>query len=101
MGGSLVTGVGGHNPVEPAQLGSAIISGPYVHNFEDLYQELEDEGGVRIIDDMMSDRIAMAIAGLIGDDQQRDSEIAVARSVVARGAGAMETTVTALLDLLT
>ncbi len=101
MGGSLVTGVGGHNPVEPAQLGSAIISGPYVHNFEDLYQELEDEGGVRIIDDMMSDRIAMAIAGLIGDDQQRDSEIAAARSVVARGAGAMETTVTALLDLLT
>lgn len=100
MGGSLVEGVGGHNPVEPAQIGSAIVSGALVHNFEGLYQELEDEGGARIIDDMMSDRIAMAIAGLIGDDDQRVKENAAARAVVARGAGAMDVTVQALLDLL-
>jgi 3-deoxy-D-manno-octulosonic-acid transferase len=100
MGGSLVDGVGGHNPVEPAQLGSAIVSGALVHNFGGLYQELEDEGGARIIDDPMSDRIAMAIAGLIGDPEQRDKEIAAARAVVARGTGAMGVTVQALLALL-
>lgn len=100
MGGSIVPGVGGHNPVEPAQVGSAIVSGAAVHNFDGLYQELEDEGGARIIDEAMSDRIAMAIAGLIGDTEQRDKEIAAARAVVARGAGAMDVTVAALLDLL-
>ncbi len=100
MGGSLVAGVGGHNPVEPAQVGSAIVSGNMVHNFEGLYQELEDAGGARMIDDPMSDRIAMAIAGLLGDDVQRDKEIAAARAVVARGTGAMDVTVAALLDLL-
>jgi 3-deoxy-D-manno-octulosonic-acid transferase len=100
MGGSLVRGVGGHNPVEPAQLGSAIVSGALVHNFEGLYQELEDAGGARIIDDPMSDRIAMAIAGLIGNPEQRDKEIEAARGVVARGAGAMDVTVDALLGLL-
>jgi 3-deoxy-D-manno-octulosonic-acid transferase len=100
MGGSLVDNVGGHNPVEPAQIGSAIVSGALVHNFENLYQELEDEGGARIIDNPMSDVIAMSIAGLLGDDDQRNKEVAAARTVVARGAGAMEVTVQALLDLL-
>jgi 3-deoxy-D-manno-octulosonic-acid transferase len=100
MGGSLAYDVGGHNPVEPAQIGSAIVTGAGVHNFDGLYQELEDEGGARIIDEPMSDRIAMAIAGLLGDSDQRDKEIAAARAVVARGAGAMDVTVAALLDLL-
>jgi 3-deoxy-D-manno-octulosonic-acid transferase len=100
MGGSLGLGVGGHNPVEPAQLGSAIVTGAGVHNFDGLYQELEDAGGARIVDDPVSDRIAMAIAGLMGDSTQRDQEIGAARGVVARGAGAMGVTVDALLALL-
>jgi 3-deoxy-D-manno-octulosonic-acid transferase len=100
MGGSLAPGVGGHNPVEPAQLGSAIVTGALVHNFDGLYQELEDAGGTRIVDDLMSDRIAMVIAGLLGDPGQRDTEVAAARAVVARGAGAMTVTVDALLALL-
>lgn len=33
MGGSLVP-VGGHNPIEPAQLGSVIVLGPYMNNFK-------------------------------------------------------------------
>ena len=40
VGGSLVA-VGGHNPFEPAALGSAIIHGPHVFNFDDIYQRLE------------------------------------------------------------
>jgi 3-deoxy-D-manno-octulosonic-acid transferase len=100
MGGSLTVGVGGHNPVEPAQLGSAIVTGALVHNFEGLYQELEEDGGARIIDNPMSDRIAMAIAGLMGNEEQRQAEVKAARTVVARGAGAMTVTVDALLALL-
>ena len=35
VGGSLVN-VGGHNPFEPAALGSAILHGPYFYNFEEI-----------------------------------------------------------------
>lgn len=39
IGGSLVE-VGGHNPFEPALLGSAILHGPHVRNFADGYARL-------------------------------------------------------------
>ncbi len=39
IGGSLVD-VGGHNPFEPALLGSAILYGPHVRNFLDGYRRL-------------------------------------------------------------
>ena len=39
VGGSLVE-VGGHNPFEPALLGSAIIHGPHVRNFAEAYERL-------------------------------------------------------------
>lgn len=39
IGGSLVN-IGGHNPFEPAALGSAILHGPYVTNFENAYARL-------------------------------------------------------------
>ena len=41
VGGSL-TDVGGHNPFEPAALGSAILHGPHVENFADIYKRLSD-----------------------------------------------------------
>jgi 3-deoxy-D-manno-octulosonic-acid transferase len=50
MGGSLVTGIGGHNPLEPARLGKGVVSGPHVHNFDDVYGELGATGGAMILD---------------------------------------------------
>lgn len=41
VGGSLVD-VGGHNPFEPALLGSAIVHGPHVRNFVDGYRRLAE-----------------------------------------------------------
>ena len=43
VGGSLVP-IGGHNPFEPAALGSAILHGPYVENFKDIYNRLNVAG---------------------------------------------------------
>ena len=40
MGGSFVDGVGGHNPLEAARLGAAIITGPHVANALELYEEM-------------------------------------------------------------
>jgi 3-deoxy-D-manno-octulosonic-acid transferase len=40
VGGSLIDGIGGHNPLEPARLGCPAISGPYVENWQGAYGEL-------------------------------------------------------------
>lgn len=48
IGGSLKPGIGGHNPMEPARLGVAMISGPYVFNFTDVYADLIAAGAAGI-----------------------------------------------------
>jgi 3-deoxy-D-manno-octulosonic-acid transferase len=40
MGGSFVDGVGGHNPLEAARLGAALVTGPHVANAQELYDEM-------------------------------------------------------------
>lgn len=100
VAGSLQPGIGGHNPVEPVQLSSAVISGSFVENFRDLYQALEDHDGAIIVDDHSSDRIALAVAGLLGDPDRRDALTRQAGEVIAEGASAMADTVTGLLALL-
>jgi 3-deoxy-D-manno-octulosonic-acid transferase len=40
LGGSFVEGIGGHNPLEAARLGAAIVTGPYVFNAEEIYAEM-------------------------------------------------------------
>ena len=48
VGGSLAD-VGGHNPFEPAALGSAILHGPHVHNFEEIYARLAKASAARAV----------------------------------------------------
>ena len=50
VGGSLVP-VGGHNPYEPAALGSAILHGPHVGNFADIYRKLDNAGAAQVVPD--------------------------------------------------
>jgi len=55
LGGSLVE-IGGHNPFEPAALGSAIIHGPHVQKVADVYGRLAEAGAtveVRSIDGLV------------------------------------------------
>lgn len=42
MCGSLVDGIGGHTPIEPAKQGCAILTGPYIKNNKSLFKELEN-----------------------------------------------------------
>src|SRR5437667_8781712 len=46
MGGSLVEH-GGQNPIEAIKLGAAIVHGPNVFNFADVYAALDQSGGAR------------------------------------------------------
>ena len=50
MGGSLIHH-GGQNPIEAIKLGAAIVHGPHVFNFTDVYDALDRGGGARLADD--------------------------------------------------
>lgn len=63
MGGSLVPH-GGQNPIEPARLGAALLHGPHVGNFEDVYRALDGAGGALPVAD--ADALAAAVADLLG-----------------------------------
>lgn len=60
MGGSLVP-IGGHNPIEPAAVGRAVISGPHVHNFRAVFAALAEAGGERQVVD------AASLAAAVGE----------------------------------
>lgn len=66
VGGSLEP-IGGHNPFEPAALGSAILHGPYVTNFVDIYQRLTEAGAARLVSSPES--LAQAVNELLSPDR--------------------------------
>ncbi|MEL6281598.1 MAG: 3-deoxy-D-manno-octulosonic acid transferase [Pseudomonadota bacterium] len=62
VGGSFAQ-VGGHNPLEPARLGTAILHGPNVHNFLDDYRRLKGEQAVQEI--RMGETLGSALSELM------------------------------------
>ncbi|MBM5781925.1 MAG: 3-deoxy-D-manno-octulosonic acid transferase [Pelagibacterales bacterium] len=50
IGGSMFE-IGGHNPFEAAKLNCAVISGRYVFNFEEVYQNLSNNSACFIVND--------------------------------------------------
>ena len=66
LGGSLVA-VGGHNPFEPAALGSAILHGPHVENFADIYGRLAAAGATVVVADGAA--LAQALPEVLAADR--------------------------------
>jgi 3-deoxy-D-manno-octulosonic-acid transferase len=96
VGGSLIEGTGGHNPLEPALLGAPIIAGRHTANFASIYDELVDAGGAARVGSAAE--IAQEVHGLTG--RLRETRIEAARSVAAGGAEVLETVLGALRPLL-
>jgi len=44
MGGSFMTGIGGHNPLEPARQGKCVITGADIGNWQGVYADLLEAG---------------------------------------------------------
>ncbi|HXQ11850.1 MAG TPA: 3-deoxy-D-manno-octulosonic acid transferase [Caulobacteraceae bacterium] len=63
MGGGFVETVGGHNPLEAARLGRAVISGPHVANHAEVYAEMVAVGAATIVQDPAE--LARAVAALL------------------------------------
>ncbi len=77
VGGSLVE-KGGHNPLEPARLASAILHGPHVFNFVETYAELRGAGGAALV---RNDRdLSAAVKRLLADEKTRLAMAEAARA---------------------
>ena len=48
--------IGGHNPIEPAKLGAAILHGPHVHNATEIYAALDQARGALMVKDSAASR---------------------------------------------
>ena len=46
LGGATAEGVGGHNPVEPIQLGKRVFTGTHGFNFRETFEALEKTGAL-------------------------------------------------------
>ncbi|RDV04941.1 3-deoxy-D-manno-octulosonic acid transferase [Undibacter mobilis] len=89
VGGSLVEH-GGQNPIEPAKLGAAILHGPHVWNFADIYEALDAAHGAEPVSD--ADRLTAAFAALLANDDTRKSVTTAARRTVDALGGALSRT---------
>ena len=97
VGGSLIER-GGHNPLEPAVWGIPVFSGPHVFNFETIFQRLQDDGGVHLVQG--SDDLAKAVSRLMADSDARLACGAKALAVVNRNRGALDKVVEGIIERL-
>ena len=93
MGGSLV-GHGGQNPIEPAKLGVAILHGPNVWNFAEIYAALDGAGGAEMITD--TGRLTVRIGAWLTDADARSKVAQAGLHAMEALGGALERTVAAL-----
>jgi 3-deoxy-D-manno-octulosonic-acid transferase len=93
MGGSLVEH-GGQNPIEAVKLGAAIVHGPHVFNFTDVYEALDAAGGARRADNL--EALVKHLGQLLSDPAARETSAAAGSRVVGELGGALDRTLAAL-----
>jgi 3-deoxy-D-manno-octulosonic-acid transferase len=89
VGGSLED-IGGHNLLEPAAAGTAMVTGPHLRNFADIAAQLEAAGALRIGAD--ADAVGDALEALLADTDARAAMAAAAQELLAQGRGALQRT---------
>ena len=91
VGGSLQP-VGGHNLLEPAATGTAILTGPHLHNFVDIAKRLREADAMRVV--MDATELASSLEALFADAATRMRMSANALHLLEQGRGALERTIT-------
>ena len=87
IGGSLIER-GGHNPLEPAAWGTAVMSGPHVFNFESIYKCLQEHDGVTIVES--AEELLACLTRLLSNRQVLHESGQRALAVVESNRGALD-----------
>jgi 3-deoxy-D-manno-octulosonic-acid transferase len=93
VGGSLVD-AGGHNILEPAVFGKAILFGPHMQNFAEIARTFLDNGAAEQVASEAD--LADALVGLLNDPVRRARLGAAARALVEANRGAKQRTLDAI-----
>ena len=98
IGGSLVP-TGGHNPMEPARLGTAIVTGPHVFNFQETFQSMRKDGALALVRNERD--LSASIIRLLSDPMTRQEMASNARNWAHEGGEqVLNDTIAALTPLL-
>jgi 3-deoxy-D-manno-octulosonic-acid transferase len=93
MGGSLVAH-GGQNPIEAIKLGAAILHGPFISNFAEIYAALDGARGADLVAD--GSRLAARALAWLKDSDERLRVVAAGQKTVEALGGALERTLAEL-----
>jgi 3-deoxy-D-manno-octulosonic-acid transferase len=96
VGGSLVP-AGGHNLLEPASLGVALVTGPYTFNFTEIVGMLDSAGALIVAKN--AGELAFRVGDLLADANARHAMGEGARRVFEGNKGAAERVVQLLVGL--
>ncbi|MCL7941422.1 lipid IV(A) 3-deoxy-D-manno-octulosonic acid transferase [Halomonas sp. ATCH28] len=97
VGGSLVP-IGGHNLLEPAALGTPVLTGPALANFSDVAEVMREAGALVEVED--AETLATELRRLFGDREERRRLAEAGRGVVAANRGALARTLAGLEGLM-
>ncbi|WP_417423878.1 lipid IV(A) 3-deoxy-D-manno-octulosonic acid transferase [Hoeflea sp.] len=92
--GKSLKGGGGQNPLEPAMLGCAVLSGSNVENFREAYARLLKNGGARFVRD--GEMLAKGVHYLLSNPQARRTMADGGEKTLYDMRGALKSTVRAL-----
>jgi 3-deoxy-D-manno-octulosonic-acid transferase len=98
VGGSLIPHGGGHNIIEPAQHGVAIVTGTEMKNFRDVVAQFQNRDAVRVV---TPSELGLTFARLLANDAERQALGQRAQETVRSQMGATARTMEALQILLT
>ena len=93
VGGSLVTH-GGQNPIEAVKLGAAVLHGPHVSNFAEIYGTLDAAGGAELVTD--SSKLTLRVGAWLKDAEARQAVAGKALKSMDMLTGALDRTLAAL-----
>src|ERR1051325_6436292 len=103
VGGSIID-KGGHNVLEPAAVGSAVVTGAHTHNFHAIVDLMEEAGAIVQLPPAegaaATEELTLALAKLLGDPSERAELGRRAKQLVTNNQGAAARTMKLIAPLL-
>lgn len=79
---------GGHNPIEPAQAGAAVITGPDVKNFQDIFDQMHKAGAAFIV--QTSDQLSNVVGRFLNQPTRLDAASQAAKTYASAQAHGLD-----------